>query len=308
MIRLLAALLTLALLATAPAAEPPRKIVLIGGMPSHGTGRHEGNAGMLLLQKCLRDVPGITVEVHKNGWVADDAALNDAAAVVIFADGGGKHPLLKDQRLERVGGLVAKGTGVGMIHYAVEIPKDRGGQQLQSWIGGYFETYWSVNPFWTADFKTIPEHPATRGVKPFAIEDEWYFHMRFVDGMQGVTPLLSAIPPDKVFRETRSDRGGNPDVFKTKGQLHHVAWVYDRPDGGRGFGFTGAHNHSSWGNNDFRKLVLNMILWIAKVEVPANGVASTLTAEDLNANLDANEGAPDDGALGAPGFKEPAGN
>ena len=41
-----------------------------------------------------------------------------------------------------------------------------------------------------------------------------------------------------------------------------------------------------WGNEDFRKVVLNAILWIAKVEVPQNGVQSQVTPDELKANLD----------------------
>jgi hypothetical protein len=33
--------------------------------------------------------------------------------------------------------------------------------------------------------------------------------------------------------------------------------------------------------------VLNAMLWITKIEVPEDGVASTVTAEDMAANLDA---------------------
>ena len=29
--------------------------------------------------------------------------------------------------------------------------------------------FWSVNPWWTADFKAIPSHETTRGVKPFSV-------------------------------------------------------------------------------------------------------------------------------------------
>ena len=57
--------------------------------------------------------------------------------------------------------------------------------------------------------------------------------------------------------------------------------------GGRGFGFTGGHFHRSWGNDDLRKLVLNAILWTAKIEVPNEGIISHVTAEDLRKNLDA---------------------
>ena len=65
-----------------------------------------------------------------------------------------------------------------------------------------------------------------------------------------------------------------------------LAWAVERPDGGRGFGFTGAHAHKNWGDPNFRKLVLNAILWTAKLDVPAEGVESTVTGEELKQNLD----------------------
>ena len=63
-------------------------------------------------------------------------------------------------------------------------------------------------------------------------------------------------------------------------------WTFDRPDGGRSFGFTGGHKHVNWSNDNWRKVVLNAMLWIAKADVPANGVESKVLPEDLAANLD----------------------
>ena len=63
-------------------------------------------------------------------------------------------------------------------------------------------------------------------------------------------------------------------------------WVTENANGSRGFGFTGGHHHASWQKEDQRKLVLNAILWLAKVEVPKDGVTSTVTAADMAANLD----------------------
>ena len=79
---------------------------------------------------------------------------------------------------------------------------------------------------------------------------------------------------------------GNPTVRSKIGQPQHVAWAVEREDGGRGFGFTGGHFHRNWGNDNFRKLVLNALLWTAKAEVPENGVECNVTDEDLKANLD----------------------
>jgi Trehalose utilisation len=148
--------------------------------------------------------------------------------------------------------------------------------------------FWSVNPTWEAEFKAFPNHPVARGVKPFKIRDEWYYHMRFADGMKGVTPILTAVPPDKTRGKpgANDSHGGNSEVQRHMGEPEHLMWVYQRPDGGRGFGFTGAHFHKNWGDDNFRKVMLNALLWIAKVEVPAEGVSSTLSAEELAANLD----------------------
>ena len=88
------------------------------------------------------------------------------------------------------------------IHYGVEVNKGKQGDNYLKWMGGYFETFWSVNPFWTAKLDTIPEHETTRGVKPFAINDEWYYHMRFVPDMKGVTPVLSAVISTVVRRRS----------------------------------------------------------------------------------------------------------
>ena len=65
-----------------------------------------------------------------------------------------------------------------------------------------------------------------------------------------------------------------------------VAWATERKDGGRSFGFTGAHFHKNWGNDDFRKLVLNAILWTAKLDVPSGGVKSSVSDDELKENLD----------------------
>ena len=76
------------------------------------------------------------------------------------------------------------------------------------------------------------------------------------------------------------------DLDNPRGRPGVVEIPCEREDGGRGFGFTGAHFHKNWGDDNFRKLVLNAILWTAKAEVPADGVQSSVTAEQLQQNLD----------------------
>jgi hypothetical protein len=125
-------------------------------------------------------------------------------------------------------------------------------------------------------------------VKPFKIRDEWYYHMRFRVGMKGVTPILSALPPASTLNGPDGTHSGNPAVREAvkKGEPQHLAWAYERPDGGRGFGFTGAHFHRNWGDENFRKVVLNALLWVARADVPVNGVECNVTPDDLKQNLD----------------------
>ena len=287
----LATLLFLSLLALAPIAgrAEDKKIVMIAGKPSHGPGEHEHRAGLLLFQKCLAGFPGVQVEVYSNGWPASSDALKGAAAIVIYSDGGGAHPALQDDHLQQLGALMKQGVGFACIHYAVEPTVEKGQNEFVDWMGGCFEINRSVNPVWEADFKTLPSHPISRGVNPLKLRDEWYFNMHFRDGMKDITPILAAVPPASTMSRHDGPHEGNPAVRAAveHGDSQTVAWASERADGGRGFGFTGGHYHKNWGNDDSRKLVLNAILWVAKVEVPSNGVTSTVTAADLTENLDA---------------------
>jgi type 1 glutamine amidotransferase len=287
-------LITLATCAAlAVSAADAKKIVFIAGPPSHPPGEHEHRAGCLLLKSCLDKVPEVTSVVYSNGWPDDAAnAFAEVATVVVYSDGGGGHPLLQDDRLKTIGALMNKGVGLVCIHYAVEPTKEKGEKEFLDWIGGAFETDWSVNPTWPAEFKHLPTHPITRGVTPFMIRDEWYFHMRFREGMQGVTPILTAVPPASTMSRPDGPHEGNPAVRAAvkDGEPQHMAWAFERGDGGRGFGWTGAHYHKNWGNDNFRRLVLNAILWTAKVEVPSQGVQSSVTPEQLKQNLDAKGG------------------
>jgi type 1 glutamine amidotransferase len=286
--RILPLLLTTLALSSATLFGADRKVLLIAGTPSHGAGAHEHNAGVLLLQKCLAGTPGLKVEISLNGWPAQAAALNGVDAVVMYCDGGVKHLALADNRLAVLTSLAARGVGIGCVHYGVEPTKEKGQAEFLRMIGGAFEINWSVNPHWDANFKSLPDHPITRGVKPFTIRDEWYFNMRFVDGRKGVTPILAAVPDNSVTSRPDGAHSGNPEMRAqvARGDAQVVSWAYERPDGGRGFGFTGAHYHANWGNEDFRRIVLNAILWLAKIDVPAGGVRSSVTEADLAANLD----------------------
>jgi type 1 glutamine amidotransferase len=271
-------------------AADKKNIVLIAGKQSHGPGAHEHNAGVQLFAKCLRAaVPDLVdVKVHLNAeWPAEEE-IKSADTILIYADGFTMHPALQWDHLQQLSAEMKRGCGFMALHWATEVPKNKGEAEFLDWMGGYCDPIWSVNPHWLANFTTLPQHPITSGVHPFSTTDEWYFHMRFRKGMASVKPILTAVPPDSTMSRPDGVRSGNPDVRKDVANKvpQHVAWAAERTGGGRGFGFTGGHFHKGWANNDQRKLVLNAILWTAKAAVPANGVESLVTEEDLKQNLD----------------------
>ncbi len=269
-------------------AEPgPTRILLIAGRPSHGPGDHEFRAGMLLIRKSLDSFPGILATVASNGWPTTPTAFDGVAAVAIYADGGSGHPAIQEDRMQFIHGLAKRGVGLGFMHYGVEVPKGDPGTAMQEWIGGYYEHQFSCNPMWSPEFTTFASHPVTRGVKPFSIRDEWYFNMRFREDLKGVTPILVAKPSDAVRNGPYVwPQGPYPHIQAAQGRDEVMMWVREREDGGRGFGFTGGHFHRNWGNADFRKVVLNGLLWLAKVEVPAGGAEAPVADAELALNLD----------------------
>jgi type 1 glutamine amidotransferase len=252
------------------------KIVIVAGHASHGPGEHEFFAGSAILMKLLEQTPGVFPVMAREGWPKDPKTFEDAKAVVFYMDGGGGHPIIQKDHREAVQKLIEQGVGFVNLHYAVEYPKNQS-DHILAWLGGYYETGFSTNPHWKANFKSMPEHPITRGVKPFEIQDEWYFNIRFAPESKNVTPILKATPPD--------DKRGTEAAKEFKGREEIVAWAFER-DKGRSFGFTGGHFHKNWGDENFRRLVVNAVLWTANIDVPKDGAKVDLDPAELNKNLD----------------------
>ena len=264
-----------------------KKIVLVAGRPSHGPGDHEFNAGVQLLDKCLQNEKLVLSTFYLSGWPKDPTAFDNADAILFYMDGGARHPVIQEDRIALIDALAKKGVGLGFAHYAVEVPAGEAGEAFQRWIGGHYEHQFSVNPMWSPEYKKYPDHPVTRGVKPFSVRDEWYFNMRWHDDGKGLTHILVDKPSDDVRDGPYVHPQGPYDhIQEASGRPETMMWTFERADGGRGFGFTGGHKHQNWGNDNFRKVMLNALLWIAKAEVPENGVQSTISEEDLKQNLD----------------------
>ena len=270
-------------------AEAKKKVLFLSGKPSHGYMCHEHRAGNMIMAKRLNE-SGLNIEAHvlkEAGYPKDKQFLEEADTIVIFCTGHKGH-ILKPY-LDEFDQLMKQGKGVVMIHWATEAMKGKDGKKFLEWMGGFCDLDWSVNPHWEAYFKDFPDHPICNGLEPFSVDDEWYYHMRFTGDKANLTPILFDLPPNHTLTRPDGARSGNPHVRASvaKGQKQTVAWAYQRPNGGRGFGLTGGHYHKSFQNDGFRKVLLNAILWTAGMEVPKNGLNSPRPdAIEILKNLD----------------------
>lgn len=257
------------------AAEPStreKKVVLLAGEASHGTGEHEHDADLRLLKYCLDTSPnlkGIKTELHLDGWPKDPSTFDDADTIVLFSDGADydeeTHPFLVGNRMKVVEKQMKRGCGLVLHHYSTIVPRRFGDKWLE-WAGGYFD-YESGPPpkNWYSRIKWVtscpqlatPQHHISRGIRPFVVNEEYYYNLRFPENHPGWAPIWTTTIPGE----------SQPQV---------VAWAIQRRDGGRGFGTTVGHTHANLLLPGFRKMHLNAIIWTAGMEIPAGGVESKL--------------------------------
>jgi hypothetical protein len=258
-----------------PSDASAAKIVLLAGSPSNKPGQHEYFAGCALLRAWLATVPGVAPVMVADGWPKNEAVLDGARAVVFFMDGGPKLPFLTPERRAKVQALADAGTGFIVLHQAVDCPADLAAS-FKEWFGAVFQPDIGCRGHWDVKFDSVSPHAVTSGMKPFELlKDGWLYNLHFAK--KGVTPLLAAQMPN-TSRKTA-------DAKSHAGRAETVAWAFERPNGGRSFGFTGCDLHASWAVPDQRRMLVNALLWCAGLPVPATGAATDSTV-DLTKNLD----------------------
>ncbi len=166
------------------------KIVLIAGPVNKAkSGEHEYFAGCALLAKMLKQTPGAAPVMARDGWPKKPETLAGAKAIVLFFEGAEANEVLKGDRAARLAKLADAGVGIVHLHSAIDYPKEFH-DRAKAWAGAVWEKGYSQRAHWVATFDTFPDHPSTRGVTPFKIDDGWLWKLRFVPELKGVTPLL----------------------------------------------------------------------------------------------------------------------
>lgn len=104
-------------------------------------------------------------------------------------------------------------------------------------MGADFEAYYAIRNFWKADFSKPSDHPVMRGVKPFSLYDECYFHLRECGRDRGkVDRLWPVHPPAGTIEPGLSPHRGNDHArtaVNERKEEQYVAWAFARPKGGR---------------------------------------------------------------------------
>lgn len=249
------------------AEDASKTIVLIGGAKSHGPVEHDFPNGIQLLKDFLGSSPDIqalknvSVHAYPEGWPKDETVLQNASTIVWYFDGVEVHPLLDANRRALFERLMMKDIGLVTLHQASTLPQDDKSIDLLKWLGGarYGKFDRTVEMI---EFKPAA-HPISRGVGSFAYLDEFYPTIRYSDK---VVPILTG----KLHVQFQQ---GQP-IVTTPAELRPVAWAFERPAGGRSFGFTGLHYLVGLDQPQLRKLLLNAIVWTARIDVPMSGVRS----------------------------------
>jgi len=262
-------------LALTAAAADAANVLIVVGPSRHPAGSHEVAAGGRVMKHCVEtmaNVPGVRADVVYE-WPSK--VLRDTASTVVFIGDtfpAGRLPNPK-QNLADLDAMMQRGCGIVCVHYATgllgEDVTPEGDHPLLGWLGGYFANrscphHESFARIFKAATITpaAAQHPIARGWHEFTLHDEPYINNYFGKGENklaaNVTALAtSMLPPENPKRET-------------------VAWCVERGDGGRGFGIVMPHFYKNWSNEELRRFILNGIVWTAKLEVPADGVQTTL--------------------------------
>jgi type 1 glutamine amidotransferase len=272
-------------LAAAPVYAQSKKVVFLAGPKDHGfPGRHEYEKDLRVLAHCLENSPnlqGITTKVYVGKAPQDINELSDAAVIVIESssdrDAREHTPLFPQDPatnhnrydpetmtyLREFDNLMKKGVGLVVFHYATWAENNRARQLWLDSLGGLWVQAASRNPDdeWAITLKN-EDHPILRGVHPWTYRDEIFCRFFLLD-VPGRTDLLLA----------------TPKRWKIGPQI--AAWAYQREDGHRGFVMGGVDYHNNMKIDDYRRFLLNGIVWAGHIEVPPEGVASSVTDELL---------------------------
>jgi type 1 glutamine amidotransferase len=232
-----------------------RKLLLLAqGPDGHPAQTHEYEKGLTILGKLLEKTAKLDVALLRadEPWRDGPELLAKADGVVLFLAEGAKWSQEDPRRAAALSALAKRGGGIAVLHWAM-------GTKDAKNIDGFLQLAGACHGGPDRKYKVLatdvhiaePRHAVTRGLHDFKVRDEFYYFLKFVKAKEPVTPLLQA------------------DI---DGQRETVAWAWQRPGGGRSFGFSGLHFHENWNMPEYRRLVLQGVIWTMRGTIPEQGL------------------------------------
>ena len=249
------------------AADPtsrPKRVLLLGQKPDgHPAKSHEYMAGVRLLAKLLQNRGGVqTVVVQAdNPWADGPELLDGADGAVLFLAEGARWVSADPERLSAFQRLAKRGGGLAVLHWGMGTREAAPVENFVSLFGHCHGGPDRKYKVLTATINPSSEpHPILNGIAPVEVHDEFYYALKQPPQVERLVPLIRVSLED-------SDQT--------------VAWAWERPDHGRSFGFSGLHYHDNWKRVEYRRLVLQGVLWSVSQTIPADGLNVDVTEADL---------------------------
>jgi len=282
----------------AASAQATKVIYFLSGPKDHAwPSRHETEKDLLVLQRCIDSITNIKGVKIITRFISKRTQHNindikDAAAIIIesSAESSEKdyqtNPIFpantspknntydKDVLvyLKQLDSLHRTGMGIIVLHWAVVTDNERARNYYIDWFGGSSMPNYTQNPlgYWTiTPMAEGKKHPIMQGVGPWTYKDE-------------IFSKLTVTPGDEAHR-TNLLMGETPRSNMGAIAPRCVAWAYQ--DGlSRGLLWGGMDYHSALLNENYRRFLLNAIVWAAGIEVPKGGVKSNAKGLQLVAS------------------------
>jgi peptidyl-prolyl cis-trans isomerase A (cyclophilin A) len=229
-------------------------VLLLGqGPDGHAFAAHEYVRGLDVLTACLKSMPDVQVlRARVDGpWKEGPELIGQADGVVLFLAEGAKWVSADPKRLQALRLLAKRGGGLTALHWAT-------GTREAGPIEAFVDLFGGCHGGPDRKYKELKTsarvekgHAIATGIEDITVKDEFYYQLKRPKSDRAVTPILKA---------------------KIDGEEHTVAWAYQRPGGGRAFGFTGLHFHDNWKLPAYRRLVAQGVLWSLGLPIPEGGL------------------------------------
>jgi type 1 glutamine amidotransferase len=247
-----------------PAASVPGRLLIVGqGPDGHPPTTHEFMPGARVLAELLKPYKNLQASVVNSDepWTDGPKLIDQADGIVMLVTQGAQWMQMEPERHAAIKRLAARGGAIAALHWSVgaKDAKYIQGQLdlLGATRGGPQRKYLVL----ATELKRVaPDHPILGGIGDFKIYDEIYYAL---DRVPGIQPLFTA---------------------RIDGKDEMAAWSWERPDGGRSFGFVGLHFHSNWQLPEYRRFVVQGVLWSLKLPITAGGVNVNIDSKKLELN------------------------